>query len=226
MVKRREFTAWGAVALLVGTSDSVRAGLFTDADAATGIKVALERGAVAAVGLLGQPDGFLGNAKVRIPLPGFLNDAAQVLKFTGQQKKVDALVEAMNRAAEAAVPHAQALLVQAVKTMSVDDAVAIVKGGNTSVTDFFAQRTRAPLAERFLPVVRTATEKVALAQKYNVVAGQVSKWGLVQKEDVSIDAYVTRKALDGLYLMIGDEERKIRKDPVGTGSDILKKVFG
>jgi len=226
MVKRREFTAWGAAALLVGTSGSARAGLFTDADAATGIKVALERGAVAAVGLLGQPDGFLGNAKVRIPLPGFLNDAAQVLKFTGQQKKVDALVEAMNRAAEAAVPHAQALLVQAVKTMSVDDAVAIVKGGNTSVTDFFAQRTRAPLAERFLPIVRTATEKVALAQKYNVVAGQVSKWGLVQKEDASIDAYVTRKALDGLYLMIGDEERKIRKDPVGTGSDILKKVFG
>ena len=229
MMKRREFTAWGTAVVLVGGSGwagTASAGLFSDADATTGIKVALERGAVAAVGLLGQPDGFLGNAKVRIPLPGFLNDAAQVLKFTGQQKKVDALVLAMNRAAEAAVPHAQTLLVQAVKNISVGDATAIVKGGNTSVTDFFAQHTRAPLAERFLPIMRTVTEKVSLAQKYNVVAGQVTKLGLVQKEDASIEAYVTRKALDGLYLMIGDEERKIRRDPVGTGSEILKKVFG
>ena len=176
--------------------------------------------------LLGQHDGFLGNPQVRIPLPGGLKEAAQMLKFTGQQKRVDELVTAMNRAAEAAVPEAKTLLVQAVKTMSVDDAVGIVKGGDTSVTDFFAKKTRVPLTERFLPIVTQATEKVDLASKYNAVAGQASSLGLVAKEDANIQQYVTRKALDGLYLMIGEEEKKIRRDPVGTGSEILKKVFG
>ena len=112
--------------------------------------------------LLGQTDGFLGNPKVRIPLPGFLNDAAKLLKATGGQKKVDELVTAMNRAAEAAVPQARTLLVNAAKSMSVDDALKIVRGGDTSVTTFFADKTRTPLSERFLPVVNQATEKVGL----------------------------------------------------------------
>jgi hypothetical protein len=149
-----------------------------------------------------------------------------LLKFSGQQKKVDDLVTAMNRAAEAAVPEAQALLLAAVKAMSIQDAVKIVRGGNTSVTDFFADKTRAPLGEKFLPIVTQATDKVALAEKYNAVAGKATSLGLVKKEDASIQVYVTRKALDGLYLMIGEEERKIRADPVGTGSEILRKVFG
>lgn len=226
-MKRREFTTMASAAAVLGTWGlPARAGLFSEADASMGVKTALERGAVAAVGLLGKSDGFLGNPKVKIPLPGVLKDAAKLLSFSGQQKKVDELITAMNRAAEAAVPHAQALLVEAVKTMSVEDAVKIVKGGDTSVTTFFANRTRTPLAEKFLPIVTEATEKVSLADKYNAVAGQASSFGLVKKEDANIQSYVTRKALDGLYLMIGEEEKKIRKDPVGTGSDILKKVFG
>ncbi|MFD2450323.1 DUF4197 domain-containing protein [Ideonella paludis] len=198
----------------------------SNADASAGVKAALERGAVAAVGLLGQTDGFLGNPQVRIPLPGFLNEAAKVLKFTGQQKRVDELVTAMNRAAEAAVPQAKELLVNAAKSMSVQDAARIVQGGETSVTQFFTDRTRAALTERFLPIVTKATEQVALADKYNAVAGKASGLGLVKKEDTNIQAYVTRKSLDGLYFMIGEEEKKIRRDPVGTGSDILRKVFG
>jgi hypothetical protein len=197
-----------------------------DADASAGVKAALERGAVAAVALLGRTDGFLGNALVRIALPGYLNDGAKVLKALGQQKRVDELLTAMNRAAESAVPQAQDLLVSTVRNLSVQDAVRIVKGGDTSVTDFFAGRTRSPLNERFLPIVTQATERVSLAEKYNSVAGKAAGLGLVKKEDATIQSYVTRKALDGLYLMIGEEEKKIRRDPVGTGSDILRKVFG
>lgn len=198
----------------------------TNTEASQGLKTALEQGALAAVGLLGKTDGFLGNPKVRIPLPGFLEDAAKFLKALGQGRRVDELVTSMNRAAEAAVPMAKDLLVNAVKTMSVTDAKNILAGGDTSVTTFFAEKTRTSLAGKFLPVVTKATEKVGLAEKYNQIAAKASSMGLVNKEDASIQHYVTRKSLDGLYLMIGEEEKKIRQDPVGTGSAVLKKVFG
>jgi len=118
------------------------------------------------------------------------------------------------------------MLVNAVKSMSVKDALGVVSGGDTSVTDFFVGKTRAPLAVRFLPIVTRATEKVSLASKFNSVAGKAADMGLLRKDDANIEKYVTGKALDGLYLMIGEEERKIRADPVGTGSAILRKVFG
>ena len=225
-MQRRQFTAVVFGVSSLGPWGAASATGLSEADASLGVKTALERGAAAAVGLLGQTDGFLGNPKVRIPLPGFLSEAAKVLKFTGQQKKVDELVTAMNRAAEAAVPEAKALLLAAVKGMSVQHGLNIVRGGETSVTDFFADKTRAPLGEKFLPIVGRATEKVSLAQKYNAVAGKAAGLGLVKSEDADIEHYVSRKALDGLYLMIGEEEKKIRADPVGTGSAILKKVFG
>ncbi|WP_370538173.1 DUF4197 domain-containing protein [Ideonella sp.] len=226
-MKRREFTATAGMLLAgMGGARVAEAAFLSEADASLGVKTALQRGAEAAVGLLGQTDGFLGNPKVRIPLPGILNDAAQLLKLSGQQKRVDELITAMNRAAEAAVPQARELLVAAVKSMSVQDGMKIVRGGDTSVTDFFATKTRQPLGEKFLPIVTQATEKVSLASKYNAVAGQAMGFGLVKKEDANVQAYVTRKALDGLYLMIGEEEKKIRRDPVGTGSAILQKVFG
>lgn len=201
-------------------------GRLSNAEAGQGLKAALERGAIAAVDLLGRPDGFLANPKVRIPLPGFLADAARFLRAMGRGKQVDELEVAMNRAAEAAVPMARQLLVDAVKGMSVTDAKNILMGGDTSVTTFFADKTRTPLSTRFLPVVTKATQKVGLAEKYNRVAGKASAMGLVRQEDATIEQYVTRKALDGLYVVIGEEERKIRQDPVGSGSAIIKKVFG
>jgi hypothetical protein len=224
-MQRRQFSALVAAAAMLGVR-SAGAAEVNDADAASGIRVALERGAVAAVGLLGRPDGFFANPKVRIPLPGYLNDAAKVLRFTGQQQRVDDLVTAMNRAAEAAVPEAKALLVAAVKSISVGDARRIVSGGEDSVTRFFADKTRAPLGERFLPIVKRHTASVDLANRFNAVAGKAADLGMVKGDDANIDRYVTRKALDGLYLMIGEEEKKIRRDPVGTGSAILAKVFG
>ena len=186
----------------------------------------MEPGALAAVGLLGKPDGFLNNPQVCIPLPGFLADAARFLKTLGQGKQVEELEVAMNRAAESAVPLAKDLLVTAEISITVNDAKNILTGGATSVTSFFAEKTRGPLAVRFLPLVTTATRKVGLAEKYNRVAGKASGMGLVNNDDATIEQYVIRKSLDGLYFMIGEEDKKIRQDPAGSGKAILSKVFG
>ncbi|MGC4078504.1 MAG: DUF4197 domain-containing protein [Rubrivivax sp.] len=221
---RRQF-AWTLAAATSVWPLAGRAAALSETDAAAGVRAALERGAVAAVGLLGRQDGFLGNPKVRIPLPGALEDAAGMLRAAGQGKRIDELVTAMNRAAEAAVPEARTLLVSAAQSISVEDALKIVRGGDTSVTDFFARKTREPLGVKFLPIVTRATEKVKLADRYNAVAGKAMRFGLVRQEDANVQQYVTAKALDGLYLMIGEEEKKIRADPVGTGSAILRKVF-
>ncbi len=229
---RREFSAVSTkslaalVVLAHARAHALSLGDLTNTEATQGLKAALEKGATAAIALLGKTDGFLGNEKVRIPLPGFLDDAAKLLKKLGQGKRVDELITSMNRAAESAVPMAKDLLVGAVNSMTVTDAKNILTGGDTSVTKFFADKTREPLGVKFLPVVTKATEKVGLAEKYNKVAGKVAGMGLVKKEDANIQQYVTGKTLDGLYVVIGDEERKIRQDPVGTGSALLKKVFG
>ena len=198
----------------------------SNADASSGLKAALSQGAQAAVSLLGRTDGFLGNPKVRIALPGYLNDAAKVMKSFGQGKRIDELVTSINRAAEAAVPMGKDLLVSAVQSMTVTDAKNILSGGDTSVTTFFAEKTRVPLGGRFLPVVNEATEKVGLTKTYNSFASKAAGFGLLRQEDANLAQYVTGKTLDGLYLMIGEEEQKIRQNPAAAGSAIAKKVFG
>lgn len=195
-------------------------------EAVRALKLALERGARSAIGQLGQVNGFLGNDKVRIPLPRQLQDAESTLRRFGQGGRLDELVTTMNRAAEEAVPMAQDLMLAAVRNMTVADGKKILDGGDTSVTGFFAEKTRVPLGQKFLPVVTRSTDRVGLAGQYNQIAGKAADFGLLRREDASIERYVTGKALDGLYLMIGEEERKIRRDPVGTGSALLSKVFG
>ncbi|MDB5886621.1 MAG: hypothetical protein JWR74_2792 [Polaromonas sp.] len=201
-------------------------GDLTNAEAGKGLKLALEQGAAAAVAMLGRADGFLGNPKVRIPLPGYLDDAARLMKTFGQGKRIDELVTSINRAAEAAVPMGTGLLVGAVRSMNVNDAKNILQGGDTSVTRFFSEKTREPLGAKFLPMVTRSTEKVGLANKYNEFAGKAASFGLVRKEDANIQQYVTGKTLDGLYLMIGEEEKKIRQNPVASASAVVQKVFG
>lgn len=229
---RRSFSTFqllcwaGGSWLLSAPSYALDLGGLSNTQATQGLREALERGARAAVASLGKPGGFSGNDLVRIPLPGYLEDAAGLLRKFGQGKRLDELTSAMNQAAEAAVPMAQDMLVSAVKSMSVQDAKNILTGGQTSVTDFFAEKTRTPLGEKFLPVVQKTTAQVNLADKYNRVASKAAGMGLLKGDEVSVERYVTAKALDGLYLMIGEEEKKIRQDPVGTGSAILKKVFG
>ena len=198
----------------------------SNADATKGLKAALEMGASTAVSLLGKPDGFLGNPTVRIGLPGSLEDAAKFMRMLGQGRRIDALVDAMNHAAEAAVPLARDMLVAAVRSMTVTDARAILTGGETSVTEFFAGKTRAPLRVKFLPVVTKVVARSDLADQYNQIAGKASAMGLVRPEDASVQGYVTGKALDGLYLMIGDEERKFRQNPLAAGNAAISKVFG
>ena len=198
----------------------------SSAQVSQGLKLALEKGAMAAVKSLGQPNGFLGNDKVRIALPGVLEDAAKLLRTLGQGARLDELVIAMNHAAETAVPMARDMLVGAIKTMSVQDAKKILTGGDNSVTQFFVEKTQQDLSRQFLPVVTKVVARVNLAEKYNQLAGKAAAMGLLKGDQVSIEQYVTAKSLDGLYLMIAEEEKKIRQDPVGTGSALLQKVFG
>lgn len=191
-----------------------------------GLKEALTRGADAAVAQLGQKNGFLGNAKLKIPLPPSLQKAEKAMHMLGMGKEADKLVLAMNRAAEAAVPEAKTLLVDAVRGMTLEDARGILTGGNTSATDFFRAKTETSLIERFLPVVKTTTDKSDLARQYNRYAGKAAQFDLVDKDQTSVEDYVTREALDRLYTLIGEKEAAIRANPLQAGSDLLGKVFG
>lgn len=230
-MQRRQFNTsglWSAAALMayVHSAQAVSLADLSGADASAGLKLALEKSAVAAVGLLGTADGFWGNDKIRIALPGYLNEAAKWLKMMGQSQKIDELVLGMNRAAESAMPLAKDMLVGAVKSMSVSDAKTIVQGGPTAATDYFSGKTRAPLGQKFLPVISQTTAKVGLTEQYNAVAGKAVSLGLLKPQEATLESYVTGKALDGLFWTIGEEEKKIRQDPIGTGSALLSKVFG
>jgi hypothetical protein len=198
----------------------------SSAEAGSGLKAALMQGAEKAVAQLSKTDGFLGNPEVKIPLPDALKKAEKTMRMFGMDKQADELVVKMNRAAEAAVPEAKALLVDSVKKMSVADAKAILTGGDDAATQYFKKTTSKPMAEKFLPIVKKATADVQLAQQYNKFAEAGSKYGLVKKEQVNLEQYVTQKALDGVYLMMAKEEAAIRKDPLGQGSKLIKKVFG
>jgi hypothetical protein len=214
--------------LLLVIFSPARAGLedISQQDSSSALKQALTQGASAAVAGLGRPDGFLGNPKVKIPLPESLQKAEKLMRKLGMGKRADELITTMNRAAEAAVPEAKELLVNSVKQMTLQDAKAILTGGDDSATQYFKRTTSAPLAEKFLPIVKKATEKVKLAEKYNRYAKQASKLGLLDEKDASLEDYVTQKALDGLFLMVAEEERAIRKNPLGQASSLLQKVFG
>lgn len=193
-------------------------------DVTSALKATLEKGSVAAVAKLGVENGFLNNNKVRIQLPGMLEQARPLLTMAGRGQQLDDLVVAMNRAAEAAVPLAKPLLLDAVKSMSVTDARNILTGGDTSITHFFREKTFDPLSVKFLPIVKKVTDRSGLSAQYNSAMAQVSKLGIGQQ--TTVESYVTQRALDGLYTMIGDEEKAIRQDPIGSGSKIIGKVFG
>jgi hypothetical protein len=195
-------------------------------DATAALKAALEKGSLAAVANLGRVDGFLGNPQVKIPLPESAQRAERAMRRLGMGRYADELIVTMNRAAESAVPEAKALFVQSVKKMTVQDAKRIITGGDTAGTEYFRRTTRGELHQRFLPIVEKATARVQLAQRYDQFADKAVAVGMLKKEDADLDEYVTQKALDGLYLMVAEEEKKIRKDPIGTGSSIIRKVFG
>lgn len=195
-------------------------------DAGGGLKEALTQGAGKAVALLGKNDGFLKNPKVKIPLPESMQQVESVMRGLGMGKQADELITAMNRAAEAAVPAAKDMLVDAVKQMTVEDAKSVLTGGADAGTQYFRRKTAEPLAQKFLPVVKQAIDKVKLARTYEKFAKKASKFGLIKEKDTHLENYVTEKALDGLYLMIAEEEKAIRANPLGAAGSLAQKVFG
>jgi hypothetical protein len=224
---RMETLRWSALLFFTCTaawSASLRD--LTNADASTGLRQALAQGANQAVSSLGKKDGFFLNKQVKIPLPPRIAKAEKYMRMAGLGAQADDLVLTMNRAAEAAVPEAKPLLLDAVKSMSVEDAKKILTGGDDSVTQFFKSKTAEPLMAKFLPVVQKYTANVDLAKKYNQVAGTALTLGLIKKEDADLDSYVARSALEGVYKIIGQEEKAIRADPAKAVGDLAKKVFG
>lgn len=228
---RRSSILLAAGVLLGGFSaaQSINLGQLTrvsSTDQVNGLRLALTQGAQSAVGKLGIVDGFLNNKEVRIPLPGKLQKAERTLKKLGYSAQVDDLIKSMNRAAEAAVPEAKVLLVNSIKQMSIQDAATILTGEKDAATQYFKRTTSAQLTSKFLPIVQRETGKLGVAQRYNELGGKLSQFGLLGKEEATIEGYVTQKALDGLFLMIAKEEAAIRQNPLGQASSLLQRVFG
>ena len=214
-------------ALLLGTT-SFAGGLdaISVKDAGSGIKEALTKGAEYAVDSLGKENGFLGNEKLKIPLPDSLKKAEKAMRMVGMGKQADELVATMNHAAETAVAGAKPILMDSIKKMSVNDAKGILTGGESSVTDYFKRTTSEPLSKKFMPIVQGATKKVKLGAQYDKFAGKAAQLGLIDEKDANLDNYVTQKAMDGLYAMIAEKEKSFRANPVEAGSVLLKKIFG
>lgn len=195
-------------------------------DASGGLKDALIQGAQVAVKQLGTPGGFNNNPDVRIELPGKLGKAAKTMKMMGMGAQVEQLEASMNKAAEAAVPQAQALLVDAVKKMTVADAKAILSGPQDSATQYLNKSSREQIRAKFLPIVKQATDQVGLAQQYNAFAGQAASFGVVDAKSSTVENYVTEQALDGLFEIIAQQEANIRQNPAGAATGLAQKVFG
>lgn len=205
------------------------AGSVSESDAAAGIREALAQSTRNAVERLGRTDGFLADELVRIAIPKSLHKVAKLARRFGAGDSVDALELAMNRAAEQAVPAAADIFADAIRQMRVQDAIAIVRGGEDAGTQYFRRVSEQRLYDAFLPIVRKATAQNQVTQKYKALAsGKAGALALqlVAGEAVDLDAYITQKALDGVFHYVAAEERAIRRDPLQRSSALLKKVFG
>ena len=193
--------------------------------AVSGIKEALSIGTEKAIRALSKTDGYFANAMVKILLPDKIQKVANLAAKIGFQPQVDHFILSMNRAAEAAAPKAAALFADALKSMSLDDARKILRGSDTAATEYFRDKTSQKLYDAFRPVVVANMEKVGVAKAYKNMVTPV-KGFVASSESVDIDHYVTQKALDGLFYMVSEEEKKIRTDPAARVTDLLKTVFG
>ena len=200
----------------------------SDSEIAGGLKEALTKGVSTAIKLLGKDNGFLANPRVKIPLPNSLQKLEKGLRVAGQGKAVDDFVASMNHAAEKAVPVAIDVFVGAIKKMTFDDARNILLSGkDDSATQFFKKTSEEKLREKFRPIVEEFTAKTGVTSSYKTMIGKAGFAAqFLGKDATDLDGYVTQKALDGLFLFVADEEKKIRKDPIGRTTDLLRKVFG
>jgi len=196
-----------------------------DAKIGQGLKEALRVGTENAVNLTGKVDGYLANQAIKILMPDRLKSLEQGLRLIGQGDKVDELVVGMNRAAEKAAPFARNIFVDAIGEMSIDDARKILSGPDTAATDYFKGKTTTKLTTAFQPVVERTMNEVGVAHQYNSLLAQAQSIPFFKAENYDLNHYVVGKALDGLFHVVGDEERKIRENPAARTTDLLKEVF-
>jgi hypothetical protein len=198
----------------------------SDTKIASGLKEALRVGTDNAVRSTGRPDGYFGNAAIKILMPEKLRTVEKGLRTVGYGPKVDEFVLSMNRAAERAAPHAKSIFLDAILQMSFDDARKIFTGGDTAATDYFREKTTDKLTAAFTPVVKDAMDEVGVTRQYNQMIGQARAIPFLKTESLDLDHYVVSKALDGLFYELAQEETKIRKDPAARVTQLLKEVFG
>jgi hypothetical protein len=200
----------------------------TDIEIDQGLKKALSTGVDVAVRTLGRPDGFLSNPRVKIPLPSNLQKMEKGLRAVGQGRRVDEFVASMNHAAEKAVPVAIDVFLNAIRQMTFNDVRNILfSGQDDAATQFFRRTSEETLRGKFRPIVEQFTAQVGVTQKYKAMVGRYGFAGALLGQDATdLDGYVTQKALDGLFLVVADEEKKIRRDPLKQSASILRKVFG
>ena len=207
-----------AVGLSAGTAD--------EKTNAAGIKEALAVGTEKAVSSLSQVNGYFGNAAVKILMPSSIQKVAEVARMAGYQKQVDEFTLSMNRAAEAAAPLAARFFGDAIRDMTLDDVRGILTGGDTAATDFFRRKTHDKLYAAFKPVVSQKVGEVGATRAYKDMMGRYESVPMMGKQSLDLDDYVTNKSLDGLFYMVGEEEKKIRTNPAARTTDLLKTVFG
>jgi hypothetical protein len=191
-----------------------------------GLKEALDIGTKKAVDKVSVQDGYFGNLDIKIPVPEKLEKTERLLRKLGMDERVDEFILGMNRAAEAAAPQAVDIFVNAISDMTVVDAYGIVKGDDTAATRYFEEKTSGSLAALFKPVITDSLSKVGAVRSYKRMMKAYNSIPLVDDVDVDLEGYVTDSALDGLFFMVGEEEKKIRKDPAARVTDLLKEVFG
>jgi hypothetical protein len=208
-----------------GAKANTAAGL-SDATIGSGLKEALSVGTQKAVRLVDQPGGYLNNEAIKILPPQNLRPVEKVLRGVGQGARVDEFVASMNHAAESAAPEAETIFAEAVTEMTIDDARKLLNGGDTSITDYFKSKTSARLAVAFRPHVEAAMSKNGVTQQYQALVGQVPWTPFGNGSSLDIDTYVVNKALDGLFYILGQQEKEIRMNPAARTTALLKQVFG
>ena len=205
---------------------NTKTGGLTEKDASDGIREALVNGTDSSVRIVSAVNGFWGNPEIKIPFPPDAREMESKLRAIGMGKKVDEFNESMNRAAEKAATEAKPIFVNAIKSMTVKDAISIVRGPENSATIYLKNTTSKDLTEKFQPVIKTALDNVDATRYWKDLITTYNKIPLVRKMNPDLPQYVTQKALDGLFVMISKEELRIRKDPAARTSELLKKVFG
>jgi hypothetical protein len=201
-------------------------GVLSDSKIASGLKEALQVGATNAVKLTGKPDGYFGNQAIKILMPKSLHTLEQGLRTVGYGPKVDDFILSMNRSAEAAAPAAKKIFIDAILSMNFDDARIILSGGDTAATDYFKNKTTEQLTVAFRPIVEKTMDQNSVTQQYKQLVGQAQSIPFMKSPNLDITNYVVSQALNGLFYMLGEEERKIRKDPAAQTTSLLKQVFG